>query len=386
MDARKAARPKAAQGLFIGAGAIGWCARKNEIETIETLNWSLSAMKGRLVPWQVSFLVVWMLFGLFLGLFAGLFVGLRVGLTLGLSLGLLLGLITGMANRIANGPKIRETEKISPNEGIWQSARNAVLAWLFFGGVFGLVIMLINPLNIHLPHSLYAGLVVGCSLGLIGGLLCGGAACIKHATLRFLLYRNGSIPLNYIRFLNYCADRIFLRKVGGGYVFIHRMVMEHFAEKATGMLYDVQVEYVQAEPLLKHALSLREKVLGSGHPDVAQSLNNLGMLYDAQGNYAHAEPLLRRALVIREKALDLDHPDVAESMHNLGTLYYAQGKYTQANPLLKRAMAISKKVHGPNSPVVAKSLENMARLYKKSGREKEAEELEKRAAAIRRKA
>jgi len=29
------------------------------------------------------------------------------------------------------------------------------------------------------------------------------------------------------------ADRIFLRKVGGGYIFIHRMLMEYFAALET---------------------------------------------------------------------------------------------------------------------------------------------------------
>jgi hypothetical protein len=29
--------------------------------------------------------------------------------------------------------------------------------------------------------------------------------------------------------LDYAAERIFLRKVGGGYIFIHRMLMEYFA-------------------------------------------------------------------------------------------------------------------------------------------------------------
>jgi len=31
------------------------------------------------------------------------------------------------------------------------------------------------------------------------------------------------------RFLDYAAALIFLRKVGGGYIFVHRLVMEHFA-------------------------------------------------------------------------------------------------------------------------------------------------------------
>jgi len=32
-----------------------------------------------------------------------------------------------------------------------------------------------------------------------------------------------------MRFLDYCVDRIFLRRVGGGYIFIHRLLQEHFA-------------------------------------------------------------------------------------------------------------------------------------------------------------
>jgi hypothetical protein len=37
----------------------------------------------------------------------------------------------------------------------------------------------------------------------------------------------------YDALLDYAADRIFLRKVGGGYIFIHRMLMEYFAALET---------------------------------------------------------------------------------------------------------------------------------------------------------
>jgi hypothetical protein len=37
------------------------------------------------------------------------------------------------------------------------------------------------------------------------------------------------MPLNNVRFLDDCADRILLRRVGGGYIFIHRTFMEHVA-------------------------------------------------------------------------------------------------------------------------------------------------------------
>ena len=64
-----------------------------------------------------------------------------------------------------------------------------------------------------------------------------------------------------------------------------------------------------------------EKALGSDHPDVAKSLNNLAELYRYQGRYAEAEPLYKRSLAIREKALGPDHPDVAISLNNLASLY-----------------------------------------------------------------
>jgi hypothetical protein len=40
-------------------------------------------------------------------------------------------------------------------------------------------------------------------------------------------------PWRYARFLDYCVERIFLRKVGGGYIFVHRMLMEYFAALET---------------------------------------------------------------------------------------------------------------------------------------------------------
>ncbi|NEP14853.1 MAG: TIR domain-containing protein [Symploca sp. SIO2C1] len=67
-------------------------------------------------------------------------------------------------------------------------------------------------------------------IGLIAATIVGGQACIQHFTLRLILYRNGCIPWNYARFLDYASDRIFLQKVGGGYIFIHRLLLEHFAQ------------------------------------------------------------------------------------------------------------------------------------------------------------
>ena len=75
------------------------------------------------------------------------------------------------------------------------------------------------------------GFVIGTGLfvGLFFSLQKGGVSYFKHYILRFLLWRNDYAPQNYIRFLDYAAERVFLRKVGGGYIFTHRLLMEYFA-------------------------------------------------------------------------------------------------------------------------------------------------------------
>jgi hypothetical protein len=70
---------------------------------------------------------------------------------------------------------------------------------------------------------------LGLLFGLGGALAFGGYTCLSHLALRLVLARNGSLPLLLVPFLDYCVERIFLRRVGGGYIFIHRMLMEHFA-------------------------------------------------------------------------------------------------------------------------------------------------------------
>jgi hypothetical protein len=106
--------------------------------------------------------------------------------------------------------------------GLGVGLMGGLIGWLVSGlggGLGGLV------------FGLVGGLVGGLVFGLVGGLQAGGAACLKHLVLRLWLIRNGLTPWNYVRFLDHAAERILLRKVGGGYAFIHRMLLEHFAAR-----------------------------------------------------------------------------------------------------------------------------------------------------------
>jgi len=125
------------------------------------------------------------------------------------------------------------------------------------------------------------------------------------------------------------------------------------------------------------------EAFGPQDPRLATSLNNLAELYRLEGMFVDAEPLYKRSLAIREKALGPAHTDVANSLNNLAGLYYQQGKYNEAEPLYKRSLAIWEKALGHEHPHVATSLENYAMLLRKTNREVEAARMEAHAEAIR---
>jgi eukaryotic-like serine/threonine-protein kinase len=127
----------------------------------------------------------------------------------------------------------------APNQGIRSSARNAGLIGL--SSALILVLGCVLPISVvalmfaSFPDGLFLGGLLGGLVGASGGvafaLRAGGAAYLKHYTLRLWLVCERLAPWNYARFLNHAADQVLLRKVGGGYMFIHRMLMEWFAAR-----------------------------------------------------------------------------------------------------------------------------------------------------------
>jgi hypothetical protein len=135
------------------------------------------------------------LFGLLFGLVGGLFFGLLWGLDFGLT-------------------DIQLAEKFTWS---WKKSRKRLGGGLLLGLGFGLTV------------GVGVGLLRGLGGGLVGGLSQGGAAFIQHFILRWFIWHVGLMPWNYVHFLDYAAKRILMRKVGGGYIFVHRLLLEYFA-------------------------------------------------------------------------------------------------------------------------------------------------------------
>lgn len=143
-------------------------------------------------------------------------------------IGLAAGLVSGL---VGSGVET----KVTPNQGIRRSGRSALVAGLIVGLVISVGFAWVGLLSEGPYASVTVAWIGGLSSGLlgaiIGALAFGGYAVLSHLALRFVLWRAHAMPWRYERFLDYAAERIFLRKVGGGYIFVHRLLLEHFAER-----------------------------------------------------------------------------------------------------------------------------------------------------------
>jgi hypothetical protein len=170
----------------------------------------------------------------------------------GLSYWLLIGLLQGVSREI-----IGDQQRIAPNQGIHRSAFN--------GLVLGCIGAMITELSFWLNWEVYLGgyyvplpivgllrlgLIVGLIAGLLVGLFYGGLASFRHYVLRYLLWRTGAIPWRYVPFLDYAAEHILLGKIGGGYIFVHRLLLEYFASlESTPSLDEASAQTQQAQPV-----------------------------------------------------------------------------------------------------------------------------------------
>ncbi len=151
----------------------------------------------------------------------------------------------------------------------------------------------------------------------------------------------------------------------------------------TGLYLRCRGRFAEAEPLLRSALGVCERVLGPEHPDTVVCLNNLATLLVALGRNDEAEQRYRRALTVRQRLLGPDHPATATSLNNLAGLLEGLGRYEEAEPLYRRAIKVYERELGPGHPTTAASFSNLAVLLAEQGRHEEAEALNRRAMKLR---
>ena len=209
----------------IGVSLSSFAYTRGRIKPVESLRWSWRRMV-RLLPITTVCATV---------------IGLAEALRVHFAANLVGAGITGalLAITFALDASDRPT-KVRPNEGIRRSLSFALATSFGFGIPAGLLFGLVvdpyvrQPLIEDAVRTEHASLMAGVSVGLFVFtalfLIYGGFTVLMHAVLRLWLAWRTPLPLGLPRMLDRAVELRLMRRVGGGYVFLHRTLLDYFAD------------------------------------------------------------------------------------------------------------------------------------------------------------
>lgn len=140
-----------------------------------------------------------------------------------------------------------------------------------------------------------------------------------------------------------------------------------------GLILHAKGRYFEAEPLMRKALEIDEKLLAGHHPGVATCLSNLGMLLRNTDRLDEAEPLLRRSVALFLAHAEGRHPDAAKSLNALALTLMEREEWKEAEDLIHQALRIDHDLYGGSGGAIARDLHNLSLLLAATGRAAEAE-------------
>ena len=155
--------------------------------------------------------------------------GISGGLLIGVMIGFLGGLLGGLIFAFLDTPHV--DERPDPGRGVRTSLGNALLMILISLILLGLPAWLIGQ-RFGVRTLVFA--IVLANVLPIAFSWFGGLAWCQHWALRIVLARQDWLPWRLLSWLDDMVSRGLLRRVGGGYIFIHRSLLEYFAALEEG--------------------------------------------------------------------------------------------------------------------------------------------------------
>lgn len=182
-------------------------------------------------------------------------------------------------------------------------------------------------------------------------------ACALRAFSHLLPAQEQATPEARLRM---AAQILHLATLSSDWVIPHEAVADVFGWAA--FLFWEQGLIQSAELLLRKALLIRERVLGTGHETVGVVLRNLGILNALLENYAEAERLLQSAMLARSRALGATHPEVILCLLDLARIYAEQDKRGEARACYLEALKIGEPTLGQGHPLLVIAIHKLALL------------------------
>jgi len=209
----------------IGVSLSSFAFTRGRIKPVERLRWSWRRMLRLLPVTTVCATLV------------GLAEALRVNFAANITGAAITGAILAVTFALESGDR---ATRVRPNAGVRRSLAYALGVSLGFGIPVGLAFAFVinpyvtRPLIEVVEHQGNPSLVIGVAVGLFVFtalfLIYGGFTVLMHGVLRLWLAWRTPLPFDLQRALDRAVELRLMRRVGGGYLFLHRTLLDHFAD------------------------------------------------------------------------------------------------------------------------------------------------------------
>jgi tetratricopeptide (TPR) repeat protein len=130
-----------------------------------------------------------------------------------------------------------------------------------------------------------------------------------------------------------------------------------------GAVFYTEGEKDRAVGLMKDSIRLKEKALGSEHPDVGISEGNLAIMLAELGRHEEALKHVQRSLTLMQSGLGRSHPDAAIQLSNRGEILNALGRPVEARTSFEEARSIWEREVGQDTPSLGYALTGIGSSY-----------------------
>jgi len=132
-------------------------------------------------------------------------------------------------------------------------------------------------------------------------------------------------------------------------------------------LYRLQDRADEAEPLLRDALAMQDRVYGGPHPDSDETKRQLAELLSGERRFEEAETLFQEVIASRTRMMGPDHYELGSTWNSYGHLLAARGDRQGAMAAYRRMIAIVERAYGGPHPALAAGYNNIAILERNDG-------------------
>jgi eukaryotic-like serine/threonine-protein kinase len=145
--------------------------------------------------------------------------------------------------------------------------------------------------------------------------------------------------------------------------------------RTMGSVYYGLWELMTAEKQLREAYELQKEYAGENNRETLTTAYKLGMLYWIQSDYAQAEPLYVRVVEGRRQLLGEEDRDTLAATNSLANMYKYRDESERALPLLTKALETSRRVYGENDWLTLMLSRSLGSAYVVGGQYAEAEQI-----------